>query len=533
MNEITKTVVIVVAACVVSLLAIFSRPSPPGVEPREEIGEKLFDNFDDPLAASSLAIVEFDEELGEIRKFTVQEDADGTWSIPSHQNYPADAKDQVRDAATSLIGLTISDVASEVPSDHGTFGVLEPDEEQIEAGDTGVGMMIFMKDKEGDDLARVIIGKKVKGGDELRFVRLPSQDRVYTVNVDPKALSTKFEDWIETDLLKISEWDIKQVIIKDYSVQTALGPDLRMHVTDYDQRLQMMLSLDNSKWSLDELLETRGDQTLMPTELLGGEELDSSRMDDMKRALADLEIVDVERKPEGLGKELRAEEDFLEDSDSLQSLVRKGFYPVKLSDSSDLELLSSDGEIIVHTEDGVEYLLRFGQVAGLEESDESGEAEGLNRYLFVTTRLWAEKFPPPVQEPAGPADDVPAPEPENGDEVESGDEAETGNEAESGDEAETGDEAEADADAENSDEQKEQDEQDSKRKEAEEKVQELNDRFSSWYYVIAEDVFKKIHLGRADVIKEAEGAQEEGFGVDSFRKLQEEGLEKQEEEPQE
>ena len=64
-------------------------------------------------------------------------------------------------------------------------------------------------------------------------------------------------------------------------------------------------------------------------------------------------------------------------------------------------------------------------------------------------------------------------------------------------------------------------------------MQELNDRFSSWYYVIAEDVFKKIHLGRADVIKEAEGAQEEGFGVDSFRKLQEEGLEKQEEEPQE
>ena len=31
----------------------------------------------------------------------------------------------------------------------------------------------------------------------------PKKDVVYTVKIDPEKLSTKFQDWIEKDLLKI------------------------------------------------------------------------------------------------------------------------------------------------------------------------------------------------------------------------------------------------------------------------------------------------------------------------------------------
>ena len=65
-----------------------------------------------------------------------------------------------------------------------------------------------------------------------------------------------------------------------------------------------------------------------------------------------------------------------------------------------------------------------------------------------------------------------------------------------------------------------------KRGKAEEKVRELNARFADWYYVVSEDEYKKIRLTRSDLIKEGEKAAEEGFGVDAFRKLQEEGLKK-------
>ena len=40
-----------------------------------------------------------------------------------------------------------------------------------------------------------------------------------------------------------------------------------------------------------------------------------------------------------------------------------------------------------------------------------------------------------------------------------------------------------------------------KLKEGEAKVKELNDRFADWYYVISDSVYKKIRLGRADIIK--------------------------------
>jgi hypothetical protein len=39
-------------------------------------------------------------------------------------------------------------------------------------------------------------------------------------------------------------------------------------------------------------------------------------------------------------------------------------------------------------------------------------------------------------------------------------------------------------------------------------VAELNQRFGDWYYVIANDVYKKIHLGLDDVITEKKSEEE-------------------------
>ena len=39
-----------------------------------------------------------------------------------------------------------------------------------------------------------------------------------------------------------------------------------------------------------------------------------------------------------------------------------------------------------------------------------------------------------------------------------------------------------------------------------EKVAELNERFGDWYFVISNDVYKKIHLGRDQVIKKKDAA---------------------------
>ena len=496
MTEVTKTLVAVIAAVVLSLAAVVIRPQPVGTPADADIGKMLFPKFENPLATKSLEIVKYNNDDGKTERFKVAE-TNGGWLIPSHSNYPADAENKMRDAATLLTNVEILGVASDVATEHGMYGVVEPSPDDSDASDEGVGTLVVMQDDGGDDLARLIIGAKVKDKEDQRFVRRPSQDRVYVAEVDPDKVSTEFEEWIETDLLDINSWDIKEVLIKDYSVETAFtlrGPV----VTNYDQRTQMLLKLDSSDWELAELLEKRGEELVL-TELLEGEELNTERLNDMKNAFDDLQIVDVERKPKGLGANLRAEESFMEDSDDLQSLFGRGFYPVDMSKTGQLDLLCSDGEVIVRTDDGVEYVLRFGQIAGLE-GGEDGNSGGLNRYLFVMTRLRADMFPEPIPT----ADDEQA--------EDAADEADA---EESGEEKKDG-ETEDDKDEE---EKIEEDELAEKREKAEEKVTKMNDRFADWYYIIPEDIFKKIHLGRGDVIKKGSDSKQ-GFDIDTLRELE-------------
>ena len=57
-------------------------------------------------------------------------------------------------------------------------------------------------------------------------------------------------------------------------------------------------------------------------------------------------------------------------------------------------------------------------------------------------------------------------------------------------------------------------------------VLEINARFAKWYYVISEDVYKRVRPGYGDIVAENDEAKREGFGVDAFRSLEEEGIEK-------
>ena len=47
-------------------------------------------------------------------------------------------------------------------------------------------------------------------------------------------------------------------------------------------------------------------------------------------------------------------------------------------------------------------------------------------------------------------------------------------------------------------------------------MEKLNAKFANWYYIISEDVYKKLHLGRFDIIKEKGEA---SFGLDELQDL--------------
>ena len=66
--------------------------------PPDVIHPHGYSDFTDPLACSDLEVVEFDASTANPRQFKVMF-KDGKWVIPSHHNYPADAKDRLAKTA--------------------------------------------------------------------------------------------------------------------------------------------------------------------------------------------------------------------------------------------------------------------------------------------------------------------------------------------------------------------------------------------------------------------------------------------------
>ncbi|MGD9636381.1 MAG: DUF4340 domain-containing protein [Pirellulales bacterium] len=426
MTESVKTSLFIGVALVALLAGWASRPKQVTVNVESRINQDLSQNFTDSGAAKRLKIVEFNETSATLREFEVAE-VDGLWTIPSKDGYPADAERQMAEAATSLMDRKILSIAGESAADHEQFGVIDPLSPKLEAGQKGVGTHVTISDIEDKPLVDVIIGKKVKDStNEQHYVREANRDVVYTVEVDPKKLSTNFEDWIEKDLLKLNAWDIQQVQINDYSaeLQPVMTPQGIAIQVAWDPRAEMKLTYDekDGKWNAEDLKQyDKGAQQYTEFKLNDKQELNTEALDSLKTALDDLAIVDVDRKPAGLSADLKAGVDFLDNADARKDLRALGFATVPNRDGSEgQELISSEGEVIVTMKDGVEYVLRFGDMR-LDTSGMSSEAtdaehpagatadekakagdKNVQRYLFAMARFNENAIKKPELQPLPP-----------------------------------------------------------------------------------------------------------------------------------
>jgi len=575
MNENAKTILFAAVAIVVFATAWLLRPVPPGRATVDRQGELLCEGFNDPLKAARLEIVKYDKKSGDVLPFEVAQ-VDGRWSIPSHDDYPTDGKDQLVEAAGALTGLRIISVASSpenLPGGeasagnfrqiHNMYGVIEPDPKNLKPGEKGIGTRATIKDANGNALLSLVIGKKVEGEQDVRYVREVGKDPVYTVKIDSDKLSTKFEDWIEKNLLDINTFDIKEVRIQDYTMSVMQGRVFSQ------VKGQMTLEYDDGgdpKWRLTEEVAFAKKKGLVAVEMAEDEELDNDKLNDLKFALDDLKIVDVNRKPAGLSADLTADGSFYNDEAGVISMQRRGFYVVQVQGAGEkpqYEVLSNKGEIRLAMKDGVEYLLRFGEISGRatgtgdeeddgaekkegeEEAEESSDAE-VNRYLLVMARFDADMIPKPeleslpeetpaaeAEQPAEdaaakPAEDAAEEEPgtaeatdEKGDATESKAETpeekpeeETEEASQDEDPVKTEEKKKEELAAEREriekDNQRKQEEYDEKLEKGRERVKELNARFADWYYVISDDVYKKIHLGRDKIVKKKKDEKKDG-----------------------
>ncbi|MFH1686241.1 MAG: DUF4340 domain-containing protein [bacterium] len=450
MQENQKTLIYLGVAAVLAIIAFFVAPTRITSDVFGDQGEIFYPDFTDPNIATTLEVVQFDESSATTVPFKVTF-TNGVWTIPSHHNYPADGKERLAKTAAGLIGIKKDDFRTDNVAMHESFHLVDPLDDA--AGIEGRGTRVTVKGAGDEILADYIIGDQVEGRQGIRFVRTPGSSRVYAARMDLD-LSTRFEDWIETDLLETAVHRIEKVVLKDYSI---------------DERT---LSLKNR----DQLTLTKDDKDEWRADKMGsGKTCDSTTLHQLLNTIDSLTIVGVRPKPAGLSAALQRAEggESISQSDAI-SLQSKGFYF-----SRDGRLLSNEGELEIYTKDGVLYTLRFGEVvygtgkavtSGLTADDSAGQdGPAENRYLFISAALEPSLLPEPPKPTdtsfVGKADSLLS-----------------------------------EADKANREKQRRHDTWKRSLENGTQKVTQLNGRFAEWYYVISAESYDKLHVTRQELV---------------------------------
>jgi hypothetical protein len=371
-----------------------------------------------------------------------------------------------------------------------------------------------------------------------------------------------------------------------------VSPDGRSIAIERQDRGEFVLGYNDAdaKWTPTKLSTfdaTKGERgEYVDFTLAEDEELNAEKLNALKTALDDLQIVDVVRKPEGLSQDLKAGAEFVNNEKVFIELASKGFTPMGVGEGNPQDIISSDGEVVATMKNGAEYVLRFGNLTSVDGGEaeepavpatpadaakaaaEKKTGDDVHRYLFVMARMNKDavkqpelqalpELPADEAKPAdaAPAADAAAPsegappadaaetppsegaarategetpgaeapadatkaEPAEEDATKPADAADDANKGEQPAAAPAPDEKakelekvmaeRARIEKEN---QRKMDEYQATLKKGEEAVKELNLRFGDWYFVVNDNVFQKVRLGRDDIVKKKAPPKAEG-----------------------
>ena len=383
MSELKKTLRIGGIAILLGIVAVATTPRRATPDAFFDIGEPFFPEFTDPDMAATLEVIGFDEETAAAIPFRVT-NRGGLWTIPSHHDYPADGEERLANAAADVIGLVKDDFRSDNVADHEALGVVDPLDEAATTL-AGRGTRITFKGEGEEGLADLLVGNELPGRPGLRFVRVPDQKRVYVARFEAD-ISTRFEDWIETNLLEVEREQVEHIVLNEYRL---------------DERLRTVVR--RGEFILDKIEEDSWQANRVPA----GQEVDFVQVNLLVGAIIDMKIAGVRPKPPGMsGNLLEAARAGAISQADVQVLTSRGFFP-----TPEGGLLSNEGELLVRTSDGVLYTLRFGEVVygrgdavllGDDTSDDRETGPGENRYVFITAEFDAAGLGP--EPPASAAD---------------------------------------------------------------------------------------------------------------------------------
>ena len=330
--------------------------------------------------------------------------------------------------------------------------------------------------------------------------------------------------------------DLKEVLIHDYAVQMDLdGMGNRRNATKCRSPTTTPASRIGKCWKTSKFVADNKKDAggkWVPVKMTADEQINAAKLDELKTALDDLKIVDVSRKPAGLSADLKVTADFASNAAAVQSLAKKGFYrrprrrtrPGRIVLQQGRNSPGDEGRRRVRPAFRPDRRQRPRRQRRKEKERRSDKAKekstGLNRYLLVMAEFNPDAIPKPQFEKLPEPAKAKEPEKKPGDKAAK--DAKTAKKPDEKKPATDGKALEAERARIEKENKRKQEEYDQQIADGKKKVKELNGRFADWYYVISDEVYRKIHLGRDEIVtkkpkKEPEKGERNAGGMSSAR----------------
>ena len=356
-----KTLVMAIVAAVVSAIAAAFYPWPEPVVVSAFVGKPLFESYD-TNSVRSIRISKYNDERNALDRMTLRRSGE-KWTIPDYKKFIATNTRQISAAANSLIDREVLVETTDQQDSYSEYGVVDPSEYQNTTNRSGLGTKIILENRNGQELASLIVGKPLKDDPKRlkHFVRVPGQPNVYVIDFDRFALSTDFRSWVDSNLFKLrTNEKVKRILVENYRLNPKTI-SVAKPVPNYRAVLTLAQTGGLALASLEGPGADGGWAKAPMTTKLSGE------FQVVAKQITDIQFTDVRKKSAALADLFKVTEQIKDDS-LLSSLQPLGFLKTGFKNGK-YDFASVGGKVSIENEDGVVVTLNIGTDAGKASED--------------------------------------------------------------------------------------------------------------------------------------------------------------------
>ena len=208
MSPLLKTLSLVIIALAMSIGAACFYPWAETETKSSNVGEPLFEDYE-PTTVRRIKIERFDTKSGKLTTIVARRKGD-QWLLPDKENFVATNARHIAQVTNSLLKREVLEEKTNKEIDHATYGVIDSALHESTANKSALGIKITLENASKKPIANLIVGKPADKNTrntqtQKRFVSVPGSPNVYMIEINPFALSTAFEAWIERNMFQLSQ----------------------------------------------------------------------------------------------------------------------------------------------------------------------------------------------------------------------------------------------------------------------------------------------------------------------------------------